>query len=399
MKSKNSKLILGLIVAILAIVSKVQAQDKKDNEPGAYKERPIQISFVPGFGTGNGPEEGYTNKFSLNVLGGYEHSLNGGEFGGIFNMNKYNVQGGQFAGALNTVGGSVRGGQFAGLANTSGGTTIGGQFAGFANISKGYMSGGQFAGFANVSGDNVHGGQFAGFTNVADSVKGAQIVGFANVAPQGVDGAQIAGFTNVSGKVKGAQIAGFLNRAQRLEGTQVGLINVTDSLEKGVAIGLINIIGNGLKEPGIEYNDVFDVNVSFRSGMPYFYSILFAGMQAKEEFLWTYGAGLGTQYKVARNVFGNVELTSQFIHEHDEDNWDLGENLNLLNKVNLNFGYQFARHLAIQGGPSLNIYVTNRQDPTSGDYGLDIGNSIFYDEMFSDTNVKMWIGYNVALKF
>ena len=415
MKSKNSKLILGLVVAVIAIGTEVLGQDNNQSNKESYKERSFQVSFVPMFGTSRGPEEGYTNKFSLNVIGGYEHSLKGAEFGGIFNMNKYNVTGGQFSGMVNTVGGSFQGGQFAGFVNAVGGNITGGQFAGFVNVSKGYLNGGQYAGFTNiitedvqgaqgagfvnVTSGRVRGAQIAGFTNVADSVNGAQVAGFINVAPKGIDGAQVTGFANISQDVEGAQIAGFFNRARSLRGAQVGLINVVDSLEKGATVGLINIVGNGIKQASVEYNDVFDVNLAFRSGTTKFYSILFAGMEAKDEFLWTYGAGFGTQYRIKGRLFGNVELTTQSIHNSEDDDFEFEDDLNLLSKLNVNFGLQLANHLALTAGPSLNVYVTNRQDPTSEGYGYDIGQNIFFDEVYSDTAVKMWVGYNVSLKF
>ena len=76
----NSKLILLLTLLLAVFESQGQSTEtiQSDTE---VKERPFQISFVPGFGTSKGPKEGYTNQFSVNIFAGYEHSFDGAELG------------------------------------------------------------------------------------------------------------------------------------------------------------------------------------------------------------------------------------------------------------------------------------------------------------------------------
>ncbi|MFY0627140.1 MAG: hypothetical protein JXR07_12645 [Reichenbachiella sp.] len=395
MEIKNSIIIGGILAIILISFQVTQGQKKEIQSADSVDERAVQLSFVPMFGTSRGPQEGLTNKLSLNILGGYEHSLRGAEFGGLFNIDKYDIVGGQFSGLVNAVGGSARGAQFSGFVNAVKDSVNGAQFAGFTNLASSSVVGFQGAGFVNVSVKHVKGAQIAGFVNYADSVKGFQGAGFVNVSPKGIEGTQIAGFSNISKDVEGTQFSAFFNRARYIKGSQVGLINVADSLQNGVAFGLINIIGNGMKQIALEHDDVMDLNFAFRSGTNRFYSVLFSGIEAKEKFLWSYGAGFGTQFNLIKRLNSNIEISTQSLHHRDH----FGNKLNLLNRLKWNFGFQFAKHLAISAGPVLNVYVSNMRNSFTNDYGFDIGQNKFYDKTFNNYNVQMWVGYNVAIKF
>ncbi len=395
MKIKNSKIITGIMMVFILAIGNVQGQDTTTQPADSVKERPMQVSFVPFFGTSNGPDDGYTNNFSLNIIGGYEHSLNGAEFGSLFNIDKRDIKGGQFSGFVNVVGGNAEGAQMAGFVNATKGRIKGAQLAGFTNVASDSVKGFQGAGYVNVASKSVDGAQLAGFVNYADSVKGFQGAGFVNVTPKGIKGTQLAGFANVSNDVRGAQIAAFFNRARHVRGVQIGFINVADSIEEGVAVGLINIIGNGMKQLALEQDDVMDVNVAFRSGTTKLYGVLFAGMEVKEDFLWSYGAGFGTQIPLVSKLHTNLEITSQSIHPKE----DIGDDLNLLSRFKWNLGYQLANHLSISAGPVLNVYVTNMANLQTGEYGFDIGQNKFYNEMHDDISVQMWVGYNVSVRF
>lgn len=373
----NSKSILFMMLVLLAFKS--QGQNESSGQAEEVKERPFQLSLVPGFGTSRGPKEGYTNQFSVNIFVGYEHSLDGAEFGGLYNINKQNVQGAQFAGFGNTVGGNLRGAQFGGLLNTV----------------SGKVRGMQYAGIMNVTGEEVQGAQFAGYMNYADSINGVQGAGLVNISNKSAKGAQLAGIGNWARDMQGVQISAFINRAKHVKGTQIGLINIADTVENGVTVGLINIVKKGKMQLAIENNEVIDFNIAFRSGTNRLYSVLFVGAQAKEDYLWTYGAGFGTEFKLKNKWNSSIELTAQNINPKE----DYYEELNLLNRLSWNFGYQFANHLSFSAGPVLNVYVTEVYNTETGQYGDDIDMGNFYNETFSDTNVKMWIGYNVSIKF
>ena len=325
----KTKIILVLITLLNFTLSLAQdsSQQAKDD---TSKERLFQATLIPGFGTGNGAKEMYKNRTSLNVFVGYEYSFEGFELGSFYNINTSDVTGVQIAGFGNAVGGS----------------TLGFQLGGFNNIVKREMKGAQISGFLNYAGGHVKGWQLSGFANIArEDIDGVQLSGFVNIASNS-KGVQMAGFINKTDTLKGTQMA-IINKAKTIRGTQVGLINIADSVKSGTTIGLINIIKSGFVQFATENNDVTDVNLVFRSGTKSFYTILSAGMETKEEFIWSYGIGLGTQYDFKNNVFGNVELSTHAINTSEGH----AKELNLLNRLNLNIGYQIARNLSLNAGP------------------------------------------------
>lgn len=143
-----------------------------------YTTRAYQFSVLPAIGTHGRMNAQVTNHVSINLLGGYSGGTDGFEVGTLFNLTKRHVSGVQVAGLFNIVGGKVRGTQIASLYNESGDTTRGVQVSGLVNVARGL--------------------------------------------------------------VKGIQIASLVNKAARVQGVQIGLINITGSQE-GSSIGLINI--------------------------------------------------------------------------------------------------------------------------------------------------------------
>lgn len=397
-----------------------------------------QVSVVPGLGTSGGANSGQINKFSLNILAGSEFGLNGLEIGSIYNAIKYDATGMQIAGVGNKAGGHVSGAQVSGLVNIAGGELNGGQFAGIINFSNGRANGVQSAGAVNFANGSVigmqatagvnyangyfHGTQLAGvynkcfgastgmqlsgLINDADSLAGIQAAGVINSSTGNIYGLQIAGVLNQANRVGGAQVSGLINKAHVVNGSQFGLINIADTVKNGVVLGLFNFVKDGITEPAIQYNEVFDANFYFRSGTRRLYTIMFVGFQAQkiqeergDESFWTYGAGFGTQFKLNRRFYTNLELTSQNISPRDRHNDDL----HLLNKASLDIGLQIGKHFSISTGPSFNVYVTQSFDEENRTYGFDIAPWTFSDVNYggtsNPTNVKMWLGYNVAIKF
>lgn len=356
--------------------------------------QPFQFSLIPNVGTNMSMGGSIRNKFSFNLLAGYSLGLNGFELGWFYNIDRKEIKGLQIAGFGNAVGGESNATQIAGFINTNRSKTTGYQIAGFVNIVADELNGLQLSGFNNVA-TKTAGAQITGFVNVASKgMKGLQLAGFNNTTTD-LNGTQISGFYNKAREMDGVQVSGFINHAKTLKGIQLGIINIADTVESGATIGLFNIVRKGLHQFAISNNDITDANLEFRMGTPKFYSIFSAGIQAKDDFLWSYGFGFGKQLNLYRKFHTNLELTSHAINKKDEY---LGE-INLLNRFNLNFGYQLASHLSLNTGPVLNILVSRVQDETIGVYAYGIANNPFYDKLSGDTLIQMWIGYSASLKF
>lgn len=358
------------------------------------EDRSFQFSLVPNVGTNMSMGGSIRNKFSFNLLAGYSLGLNGFELGGLYNIDRKEIKGFQVAGFGNAVGGEANATQIAGFINTNKSKTTGNQIAGFVNVVADEMNGLQLSGFNNVA-TKTSGAQITGFVNVATKgMKGFQLAGFNNTTTD-LNGTQISGFYNKAREMDGVQISGFINHAKTLKGIQFGIVNIADSVESGATIGLINIVRKGLHHFAISNNDVTDLNLELRTGTHKFYSIFSAGIQAKNDFLWSYGFGFGRQIYLYKKFHTNLELTAHSINKKE----DYPDEINLLNRFKLNFGYQLAPHLSLNVGPVLNVLVSRVYDETTGIYAYDAANNPFYDDFSGDTLIQMWLGYTASLKF
>jgi hypothetical protein len=293
------------------------------------------------------------------------------------------------------------------------------EFAGFGNIDRSFMRGAQFSGFFNIvqhqpalnelaflrnGGVAVKGAQFAGFMNiVGGTVQGGQFAGFMNIAKE-VKGVQAAGFLNTAKSVDGAQLGGFLNRAGTVKGTQIGFINISDSIS-GVPIGLFNFVKkNGYKKAEFYTADDFEANFTFKMGVPKLYSMVGLAAQLQDKKRWAYGYGFGSEWRLTQIIRVNTDLLCLYVVEDSYENFPDGlfENyqVNLLNKFRLLGTIQLAKHLALFGGPTYNVFVSEHREPGVDAVGSQlVTRTIFERTSFSGTNVKMWIGFNAGLRF
>jgi len=220
------------------------------------------------------------------------------------------------------------------------------------------------------------------------------LAGFTNIATD-VEGAQVSGFYNKAKKIDGFQLAGFVNHAKTVNGIQLSVVNIADSVASGATIGLFNFVRKGLHQLSISHNDVTDVNLEFRGGTNAFYSILSSGIQLKENYIWSYGLGFGRQFKVSKKLFSNIELSSHALSSKVSSL----DKLNLLNKLNFNFGYQIASHLSFNMGPVLNIYFSDAFNTDTQKYGYDIVRKPIYSKEYNSSGLSIWLGYSASIKF
>lgn len=344
-----------------------------------FTTRPVQVSFVPGLGSHGKMSGQVVNSFSLNVLGGYTAGTNGVEIGGLFNIDKKEVKYFQAAGVFNVVGGKVQGFQVAGINNTVLDTTYGFQVAGINNHVKGRFAGFQVGGVYN---------------HVSDSVKGVQIGGVANFARRKLTGVQIAGVSNFSNKeTNGVQIAGVCNYSKKLQGVQIGLINIADTSE-GFSIGLINIVIKGYHKLSFSTNEILNLNAAFKTGNTKLYSILYAGVNAgSDNRVYSFGYGLGSEFNLNRKktLSLNPELTSQYLYL---GSWDY---TNILNKIHLNLNVKLGKYISLFAGPSFAVYISDQESAIAG-YRFPIPPSGYNTISFSD-KVTGWFGWNAGINF
>jgi hypothetical protein len=410
--------------------------------------RTFQFSMIPFVGTNHMLSGNVVNDYSLNLLGGYNRGVRKAEFGGLFNINRSNVTGAQFAGLFNAVGGSMEGLQIAGLFNANYEKMEGGQFAGLANInwssasmvsiaglvnltneySKGVFFAGlsnitigeqegvhfaglfnlstrdagptQFAGLFNVTAKNFRGSQIAGIYNfVGKHTSGSQIGGMLNFTGGNLEGSQVAGILNFAGRrVRGSQVASILNFGGKVNGSQVGLVNIADSV-RGVSLGLFSFVLRGYHKLEFSADEVFYSNVAFRTGVRNFYNIFTAGAKPdtfkNDSTYWTFGYGFGTAPRLTKKLFLNLDLTANQVVEQRKL-----DAINMLGKLYVGFDYQIAKAFSITFGATLNGHLTET-DKEYRTLFTDYQPRIVYNETYpnEEVNLKMWWGAKVGLRF
>lgn len=393
------------------------------------KVKPYYFGIIYPFSTNGVEAAEYINNFSLHLFGGLSKGVNGFEASGLGNLTLGDVEGVQFAGWANIVEEDVYGGQFAGIVNMAGAQFEGIQIAGTANVVLGDYKGVQASGIVNVVGSNVDGfqiagvvnvaegnvskGQVSGFVNIAKKITGPQIAGFGNVqegngsGPQvsgffnvaeKLNGPQIAGFINVAKEVKGIQAAGFINVAKKVKGMQLGVINIADSLD-GIPIGILSFVKNGYFDLELFYSDDFHGNAVIKIGAQKFHNLFGFSYEADYKNRWAYGYGIGSQWG-KRTLRLNTDLMAYHVIEQKYPDGAFNDfGLNLLSKLRLLASVHFG-NFGIFAGPVYNVMLSKHIDPDTGTIGSDIGSHAFFDETYNGiTNLKMWLGFNVGLRF
>ena len=77
-----------------------------------------------------------------------------------------------------------------------------------------------------------------------------------------VEGLQLAGLINIARRHNsGVQIAGLVNYGTIVEGLQLGLINISNTVERGVPIGLFSYVQTGYHLFELSGNEIFYGNI------------------------------------------------------------------------------------------------------------------------------------------
>jgi len=332
------------------------------------EQRWVQLSFLPFVGSNRFVSGLITNRFSLNIFAGYAGGLRGLELGGFLNVLRNEMHGVQVAGFGNIVGRDSKGAQFSGFFNVDAGSFTGLQATGFSNVVTDTIRGVQLAGFSNVLRGPIYGAQISGFSNFSShDMDGIQASGFANTAIRDVSVAQLSGFANycknlgglqaagfaniASGTCKGAQVSGFINYASELRGLQLSVFNVADTVSAGVPVGLLSFVVKGYHTVELTANELFPLNLSFKTGTRHLYNILSAGYQ----FDWlSVGYGLGTQFRMAKRLTLSMDLTANYVSDMELLIKPKGSMLRFSPTLDI----ELAKYLKLVIGPTLNAFAS-----------------------------------------
>lgn len=363
------------------------------------KQAVVHLSFWDPIGSNGSAYKEYTNTFSFNLLYGGSYSERAFVFSGLVSVIQSDATGVQFAGLANVIGnarglsfagltnitGNVNGLQFAGLTNITGNTN-GLQFAGLGNIT-GNTNGLQFGGLGNITG-NTNGFQFGGLGNIAGDVRGLQFAGFNNIAGN-LRGLQFAGIFNVAAQVEGFQFSGICNMAGVVKGAQfAGIFNVAKHCD--YPVGLVNLIKDGEKSLGVEWDELQNIMPVFRSGSRIMYGVLGIGYNFKSsENPVVFQGGFGVHIPCSSKFRINTELTETTLTQFKDAAYRTS--------IRVLPSFRFGQGLEVFAGPTLNYLETS--DPVFGD--LFSNHSLWKNTVTSPNanRQQLYAGYLVGLQY
>lgn len=363
---KNKIQLLKILIILMGIVTGIISVYAADKDDGSINI-PAQATFFYPLGTNGIGAPRITNQFSLNMIYGNNGGVNGLEIGGIINIDHLSVHGVQIAGICNTVYGNTSGFQAAGITNICRGNTETVQMAGLANYVEGSSTGFQAAGIINITSQPSKTFQLAGLTNI--STKGHE----------------------------GVQIAGILNYARKQRGMQIAMINMSDSLENGIPIGLISYVNHGYHTFEIAANETLFMNLLYKTGVNQFYNIVGIGYRpGGDNQGWGLTYGIGTLKPLSQNSALNFDLTATHLNEGTE--WT--KNLNLLTTFKINFSMKLVKGIHIFAGPAVNLAFSKMKD----EEGKLTGSALipekgFYQGDINHTRINGFLGLNAGIRF
>jgi len=275
--------------------------------------------------------------------------------------------------------------------------------AGFVNLSRD-VNGVQGAGFVNIAYGNIGMAQVSGFVNYCESVTGAQVTGYVNIARLNVTAVQIAGFVNYGSSVtgaqlaglsniclhenKGVQISGLFNFAEKLNGLQLALVNISDTVESGLPIGIFSFVRTGYHVVELSTDEVFYANAIFKTGVRRFYNIF--GISRGENNISSFTYGMGFENSIRGNHFMNFDFVNSPVIDRDNDMEFIGSII----KFKPTYSYSFHKYLKVFAGPTITAFISQSQSEKA----KSIAFHPFWDQTYGDTQFQMWAGINVGVR-
>lgn len=383
-----------------------------ENLHAIHETRIAQISFLPAIGIGSDLSTNglMVNNFSLNVLAGYSSGVYGCEIGGILNLTKNEVVGVQLGGIGNLVGGKIHGVQIGGISNIVLNDVLGAQIGGINNLVRGHVNGIQVSGISNMITGGFNGIQLAGINNfarrssrgvqvaginnvVADTLYGGQIAGIGNWARRGINQFQVSGFANIAYVNQGAQITGFYNYSRINNGIQIGLVNSSIS-GKGVALGLVSYCLEGYRATEISANEVFPINLTFKSGVNKLYNIYSFGIQIVDRPRIGVGLGLGNKSIFSPRLSLSTELTAFLVQMANFDTFQGND----FYRISTNLDIRLNKWLSLYFGPDFNVGLS-RYLNTEGSFESFMNYKPLYRATHTNYEFQVWMGAQIGIRF
>lgn len=220
------------------------------------------------------------------------------------------------------------------------------------------------------------------------------------------------GAVNHAGEATGAQL-GMVNVGGKVRGVQIGLINYAE--EADASFALLPITKKGGVRAEAFTSDTALINVGIRLPANYTYAFIAGGLhpmghrqqpQQSDEVIPLYvgkqpdedrgrsmqiGLGFGGHLPVHKDVFLDLDMAYYGV----TSGLDLRGPFGNLGKLRMMAGWQAAPHLAVYGGPTLNVMVDDASRPaTRPGYGW-----VLRTDVVEGFRIRVWPGFVAGMRF
>jgi hypothetical protein len=240
-----------------------------------------------------------------------------------------------------------------------------------ANIATGKVEGLQLSPVLNIAGKGLEGWQTSFLLNRS----GGDVAGFqgtwgVNSISGTLSGVQI-GSLNISGDVRGVQL-GLINVAKKVDGTTIGLINVADDID-GVPIGIASVTKTGGVHPQAWVSNATFGNFGIKLATKHTYTMPSVHYHHGYERDFV-GAGftIGGHIPIGDNGIGpyvDTDISFSWLYAPQRSSSVLQDgsvdtyHQHLVQpRLRALFGWRFAEHFGIFGGPGLLTQIRMLRD-------------------------------------
>jgi hypothetical protein len=206
---------------------------------------------------------------------------------------------------------------------------------------------------------------------------------------------QMAGIANYSRDTAGIQISGIINRAGYASTLQLSLINVADS-SGGLCIGLFNFIKNGYHKLEFSAEEIFPFNVSYRSGMKSFHTLVTIGINpfTSNGSTFHYGYGAGSSFGKTGKLLVDIDLTFREVFSKKALSFN-----NHLFQLYAGIDKPLTPKISIAAGLTYNFLVYNTTQAADARFATLPPYEISSATFLNGKAGKTWFGGRVALRF
>lgn len=253
------------------------------------------------------------------------------------------------------------------------------------NLQTGLSRGVQIAGAFNLVDADLQGLQIAGGLNlVTGELEGVQLAPAQSVGR--LEGLQLGAVNVATGPVEGVQLGAVNVATGHVDGVQIGAINIAPSASAGV--GVLNVYWDGWFDLDVGATETGLALVGVRHGSAALYNTWVVGTHLGRSEDFAFGLGIGAQAFVGESIELSIDLTSVAIADEGRL-----RDADLQVMLRPQIAWRASADFALWAGPTLNLLMTSREEVEAPGWASELG-----DAEAGERSTWLWAGFGVGVR-